>query len=162
MAQQTAISWCDSTSNFWIGCTKVSAACDHCYAEAEQDVRRHRVQWGPHGDRSYCKQGWADVKRWQRAAAGNGGVDPQLGRKRRIFVNSLSDFFDNHRSIKWRLDAWRLIRDCPDLIFILVTKRPQLIERMLPPFWNDIADRVWLLTTVENQEEADRRVPALL
>jgi protein gp37 len=62
----------------------------------------------------------------------------------------------------WRDDAWALIRDCPNLIFMLVTKRPQLIGKMLPDFWPEIAGRVWLLTTVENQEETDRRVPALL
>jgi protein gp37 len=166
MGEQTAISWADSTANLWIGCQKVSPACDHCYAEDLMSTggsRFKRVEWGPHGQRQLCKSGWADIRRWQRRAAANVlGVDPDLGRRRRIFVNSLSDFFDNHESVVWRDDAWALIRDCPNLIFMLVTKRPQLIGRMLPDFWPEIAGRVWLLTTVENQEEADRRVPALL
>lgn len=165
MGKSTGISWADSTANLWIGCTKVSAACDHCYAEdlmGTEGSRFKRVEWGPHGERQRVKAGWLDIRRWQHAAARNGGVDPELGRKRRIFVNSLSDFFDNHRSVVWRADAWDLIRDCPDLIFMLVTKRPQLIPAMLPPFWDEIAGRVWLLTTVENQQEADRRLPHLL
>lgn len=33
MSDETGISWCDSTFNPWVGCTKVSPACDHCYAE---------------------------------------------------------------------------------------------------------------------------------
>ena len=33
MSEQTNIEWADSTFNPWIGCTKVSPACDHCYAE---------------------------------------------------------------------------------------------------------------------------------
>lgn len=165
MAEQTGISWADSTANFWIGCQKVSAACDHCYAEdlmGTEGSRLKRAEWGPHGERIYCKQGWTDVKKWQRRAEANGGLDPELGRRRRIFVNSLSDFFDNHRSVKWRGDAWHIIRRSPHLIFMLVTKRPQLIGRYLPPFWDDIAERVWLITTAENQEWFDRRIPELL
>lgn len=162
MADNTKIEWADSTANFWIGCTKLSPACDHCYAEADFDLRKHRVQWGPHGDRSYCKTGWEMARKFQRAAARNGGVDPELGRKRRIFVNSLSDFFDNHRSITWRGEAWDLIRSCPDVIFMLLTKRPQNIAKMLPDDWGNGYPNVWLGTTVENQEEANRRIPDLV
>lgn len=165
MGETTQISWCDSTANLWIGCQKVSPACDHCYAEdlmATSGSRFQRVEWGPHGARQRVKSGWQDIRRWQRRAAENDNRDPDLGRRRRIFINSLSDFFDNHRSVVWRDEAWQLIRESPGLIFILLTKRPQNIAAMLPPFWDEIAERVWLMTTTENQEEADRRVPALL
>lgn len=162
MARKTLIQWADSTANLWIGCTKVSAGCDHCYAERDWDLRKHRVEWGPAGARSYCKQGWADLRRWQREAAANGGIDPELGRPRTVFLNSLSDFMDNHRSVIWRPDAWALIRECTHLIVIIVTKRPQLIERELPDFWDEIAHRVWLMTSTENQAMADLRIPQLL
>lgn len=46
MSAQTGIEWCDSTANFWMGCTAISPACDHCYAEARMDKRLHRVEWG--------------------------------------------------------------------------------------------------------------------
>lgn len=46
MAELTGISWSDSTFNPWLGCTKVSPACDHCYAERLMDHRMHKVQWG--------------------------------------------------------------------------------------------------------------------
>ncbi len=39
MGPVTGIEWCDHTHNPWIGCTKVSPACDHCYAAAQEDVR---------------------------------------------------------------------------------------------------------------------------
>ena len=32
--KDTKTTWCDHTFNPWIGCTKVSPGCDHCYAEA--------------------------------------------------------------------------------------------------------------------------------
>lgn len=174
MAEETGISWTDSTANLWIGCQHAgSPACDHCYAEdlmgglgeerQEGAGRRMaRVQWGPDGERSFCKQGWVDLRKWQRAAERNGGLDPKLGRRRVVFINSLSDFFDNHRSIIWRAEAWQLFRECTHLILILVTKRPQLIARELPAFWDEIAGRIVLMTTAETQEWADRRVPELL
>ncbi len=46
MAERSNIEWTDATFNPWIGCTKVSPACDHCYAERDFDLRRHVVQWG--------------------------------------------------------------------------------------------------------------------
>jgi protein gp37 len=46
MGQVTGIEWCHHTYNPWMGCTKVSPACDHCYAEAQEDVRYGRVEWG--------------------------------------------------------------------------------------------------------------------
>ena len=46
MGQATGIEWCDHTYNPWMGCTKVSPACDHCYAEAQEDARYGRVEWG--------------------------------------------------------------------------------------------------------------------
>ncbi len=169
MAETTGISWADSTANLWIGCTKVSAACDNCYAAdlmgSGEGSRMHRVEWGPHGDRSYCKAGWSLIRKMQKRAAANGGVDPDLGRKRRIFVNSLSDMFDNHKSIIWRDDAFVLFEQSPDVIIMLVTKRPQLVAKMVPDHWlhpGGWPAHVWLITTVENQEEAERRIPALL
>jgi protein gp37 len=46
MGQVTKIEWCHHTYNPWLGCTKVSPACDHCYAEAQEDQRYGRVEWG--------------------------------------------------------------------------------------------------------------------
>jgi protein gp37 len=164
MGDNTNIEWCDSTANLWIGCTKLSPGCDNCYAERDWDLRKHRVQWGPHGARSYAKAGWALIRKYQRAAATT-GVDPQLGRKRRIFVNSLSDFFDNHRSITWRDEAFALFEASPDVILILVTKRPENVAKMVPPRWMQPGGwpaHVWLLVTAEDQARADHRIPILI
>lgn len=50
MGADTKIQWTDHTFNPWIGCTRVSPGCDHCYAEHLMDLRLGRVQWGPGGD----------------------------------------------------------------------------------------------------------------
>lgn len=43
MSADTKIEWADSTFNPFIGCTKVSPGCDHCYAERQMDKRLGRL-----------------------------------------------------------------------------------------------------------------------
>ncbi|MEM1151826.1 MAG: DUF5131 family protein, partial [Pseudomonadota bacterium] len=62
----------------------------------------------------------------------------------------------------WRRELWQLIRETPNLDWLLLTKRPQNIDRYLPDDWGDGYPNVWLGTTVENQEELRRRVPHLV
>lgn len=162
MADQTAIEWCDKTFNPWTGCTKVSPACDHCYAEGWAKRSGH-VEWGPQGSRRRTSPAyWNGPEKWNTEAR-------DKGIRYRVFCASLADVFDNHGSITsgWRGDLWHLIARTPHLDWLLLTKRPQNIAKMLPdgygaPAWGNGWDNVWLGTTVENQTEADRRIPHLL
>lgn len=155
MAENSKIEWCDHTFNPWVGCTKVSAACDNCYAEG-WSKRAGRDVWGPRADRQRTKTQGNPIK-WNRALEGT-------GRRERVFVASLADVFDNHKSIlpEWRTALWETIAACRNLDFLMLTKRPQNIERYLPTDWGDGYANVWLGTTVENQTEAERRIPHLL
>lgn len=162
MAENTRIEWADHSFNPWTGCTKISPGCDHCYAEGWAKRSGH-VEWGAHGSRRRTSVAtWGQPLKWNAAAA-------KSGTRARVFCASLSDVFDNHRSIqdKWRTDLWRLIWDTPHLDWLLLTKRPQNIAGMLPdgydaPAWGEGWQNVWLGTTAENQTEADRRIPQLL
>ena len=160
MAENSGIEWTHHTFNPWIGCTKISAACDHCYAEA-WDKRFNGERWGAHAARTRTKT-WGNPVKWQKQAKAE-------GRRYRVFVASLADVFDNHKSIlpAWRRELWALIRQCPDLDFLLLTKRPENIARFLPDDWDDGYQNVWLGCTVEDQKAADRaahliRVPAVV
>jgi protein gp37 len=154
---ETTIEWADFTFNPWTGCTRVSPGCDHCYAEGWAKRSGH-VEWGPHAPRRRTADAyWREPLKWNAKAA-------QAGRRARVFCASLADVFDNHASIlsEWRADLWALIAATPNLDWLLLTKRPQNIARMLPPTWGDGWPNVWLGTTVENQTEANRRIPHLL
>jgi protein gp37 len=155
MAENSGIEWTTHTFNPWIGCTRVSAACDNCYAEA-WDNRFGGERWGPHAPRTRTKI-WGNPIKWNKQAAG-------AAERPRVFVASLADVFDNHKSIEavWRRELWSLIRQCQNLDFLLLTKRPQNIGRFLPDDWRDGYSNVWLGATVENQTEADRRIPKLV
>jgi protein gp37 len=152
MAANSKIEWTDHTINFWVGCTKISPGCDNCYAESWAKRGGHSELWK--GDRRKTKT-WGDLKKWNRAAR-------ETGRKDKVFVNSLSDFFDNQADPQWRADAWAAMRECESLIFILVTKRPENFKKFLPQDWGDGYPNVWLLVTAEDQERADHRIPILL
>lgn len=151
------IEWTHHTFNPWIGCTKVSAACDHCYAENLMDHRLGRVQWGPHGERKRTSAAnWKQPLSWNRAAQ-------KAGDRHRVFCASLADVFDNQVPQEWRRDLFDLIDATPSLDWLLLTKRPQNIRRMMPAVNSDpVRPNVWLGTTVENQVEAERRIPVLL
>ncbi len=79
-----------------------------------------------------------------------------------MFCGSWCDVFDNKVPPEWRADLWALIAACRDLTWMLLTKRPQNIKKMLPADWGQGWWNVWIGVTAENQVEADRRLPILL
>ncbi|PBB96691.1 DUF5131 family protein [Mesorhizobium sp. WSM3862] len=128
MGEITAISWADHTFNPWIGCMKVSPACDGCYAEALMDTRYGRVEWGAPGagpgTRARTSAGnWQQPVRWNKAALAKGS-------RPFVFCSSLADVFDNQVPHQWRRDLFDIIRSTPSLIWLILTKRPQLIGRL--------------------------------
>jgi protein gp37 len=85
--------------------------------------------------------------------------------RRKVFCASLADVFDNQVDPQWRNDLWILVASTPFLDWLLLSKRPQNMPSMLPAgmlHFGGPWPNVWLGTTVENQEEADRRIPQLL
>jgi len=155
--QNSAIEWTDHTFNPWIGCTQVSPACDHCYAMVLMDHRYHRVQWGPGQPRSRTGAAyWRQPLRWNRAAE-LAGIRP------RVFCASLADVFDGEMPgilDPWRAELWDLIERTPHLDWLLLTKRPGNVMRMVP--WGDRwPQNVWIGTSVENADWAANRLPVL-
>lgn len=72
MGAETKISWCDSTFNPWIGCTKVSPACANCYAEALMH-RWGKGLWGPGKPRQRTSAAcWRQPLKWEAEAARTG------------------------------------------------------------------------------------------
>jgi protein gp37 len=117
VGENTKIEWCDATWNPWIGCTKVGAPCDNCYAEELMDTRYGRVQWGPHGARARTSAStWAQLRKWNRAAA-------LAGRRPFVFSLSLGDIWDNQVDPAWRRAAFDEARACPNLVMLYLSKR---------------------------------------
>ena len=131
---------------------------------------------------------WNKPRAWNRKAE-------KEGVRYRVFCASLADVFEDWqgcivdhkgnelfdptevRSLRMydlRYELFNLIDATPHLDWILVTKRPENIERMWPPaitnlsvlaeseHGEDYRENVWLLTSVENQEQADKRISELM
>jgi protein gp37 len=168
MAETTAIEWCDSTFNPWIGCTRVSPACNHCYAAVSTPARSMRIEWGPHAPRHRTAAStWKQPVRWERE---HEAFQAEHGRRRRVFCASLADVFDNEVPAEWRLDLFRMIRATPHLDWLLLTKRignaPIMLanvrlmaDEYIDPFpWPNVR----IGATMVNQEEWDRDSDKLL
>lgn len=152
MAENSKIEWCDHTQNFWIGCTKVGAPCDHCYAETLAN-RYGWVTWGPHGERKRTSaDNWKKPLRWAKAARAT-------GERPKVFSLSLGDWLDNQVPQQWRLDMGKVIEDTPELDWLLLTKRIQNFKRLSP--WQNPPNNVWLGITCGSQDEYDRDWPIL-
>jgi protein gp37 len=105
--------------------------------------------------------------------------------RRRVFSLSLGDWLDPEVPIEWLAEMLDTIRRCDQLQWLLVTKRPELwstrLREVLDLGWKKntvhsalhiwVADwqarlvprkNVMVLTSVENQQAADERIPALL
>ena len=71
MADRTDIEWTDSTFNPWIGCTKISPACDHCYASVSTPARALGVEWGAgQARRRTSEANWKLPLRWNEQPYG--------------------------------------------------------------------------------------------
>lgn len=166
------------TFNPWEGCEKVSPGCAGCYAEQRDKQYHNGEHWGPNGTRLMHREAyWKQPEKWNREAE-------QAGERRRVFCASLADVFeDRPELLAPRLRLFDLIRRTPRLDWLLLTKRPQNIDRLmletvrivpgndgsqddlliwLSKWASAPPANIWLGTSVEDQRAADTRIPELL
>jgi protein gp37 len=165
MTQNTKIEWADHTFNPWWGCTKISPACDNCYAAA-LDKRTGGDHWGANQPRKRTSaKNWLQPVKWNKQAE---AFFAEHGRRQRVFCASMADVFDNTVDPQWRADLFSLIATTPNLDWLLLTKRIGNVTSMVPAEFlagspsEGIPANVWLGATICNQEEADRDIPKLL
>lgn len=147
MSQTSRIEWTEATWNPTVGCTKISAGCKHCYAEA-MAVRLHAM-----GTPGY-ENGFKLTILPDRL------TEPLRRKKPTVyFVNSMSDLF--HQSIP---DAYidqvlDVIARSPIHTFQILTKRA---ERMASYFRNrTVPGNAWLGVTVEDRKHGVPRIEKL-
>jgi protein gp37 len=71
------------------------------------------------------------------------------------FVCSLSDFFIKEAD-EWRDEAWTIMQEAPQHVYLLLTKRPHRIAECLPREWP--MSNVWFGVTVENNHKRHRLI----
>lgn len=154
------IEWTGKTWNPVIGCSKISDGCLNCYA-VNMATRLAGNPSTPQYVGVAERRQWTglinvlpdDHKIWsepyiQRAAT-------------RFFVGSMGDFFHVNTPQDAQSRVFDICRECPQHTFVFCTKRP---GNMLKAFqtYGDIPDNIWCLTSVENQQAAEERIPILI
>lgn len=165
MGQDSKIEWTDNTFNPWWGCAKVSPGCAHCYAESFSKRTGNDV-WGESSPRRFFgAKHWSDPIRWNTAAA-------LEGQRKRVFCASMADVFEDRNDLRnERRRLLNLIGSTTNLDWLLLTKRPENIARLMTDaldgnfdpkrtFLDDLPN-VWLGTSAEDQARYDARMPHL-
>lgn len=124
-----------------------------CYAENLMANRYGRVVWGAPGKGVGTRQrtsleNWRKPYTWDRAAVKDGD-------RPFVFCASLADIFDNQVPSEWRADAFKVMRETPNLVYLLLTKRPQLIIQ-LSEAAGGLPQNAAIGATMANQPEYDR------
>lgn len=168
MAENSKIEWTHHTANLWHGCTKVHEGCDNCYAECLSKRWGNDV-WGNDKPRKAINSVWKDFKRYQENAK-------RWGENHRVFVGSMMDIFEKPmplidskgNSIAETTEHLRnrffteVIPNSPNLIFLLLTKRPSNINKYIPDEWIENPPKnVWFGTSPVNQKTADTLIRQL-
>jgi protein gp37 len=122
--KDSQIGWCHHTINFWMGCEPVSAECKGCHARAlmrrqGEDFGVLRLTQGP----------------WLQAEVLNASAKARNVHEL-VFTCSMSDFF-HEQADPWREEAWDVIRRSQNLIWLVLTKRPERILENLPEDWDE-------------------------
>lgn len=164
MGANTKIEWCDHTHNLWMGCSKVHAGCKNCYAETWAS-RWQKPIWGNSNPRQVTVQPIAKLKNLQRQAADRKAIET-------VFVGSLMDIFEEPKGMikangemaegdtgKVRTSLFLEInaKSFPNLVFLLLTKRPENILKYVPQSWRGWPpENVWFGMSPVNQETYDQ------
>ncbi|WP_214103181.1 DUF5131 family protein [Acrocarpospora catenulata] len=177
MADNTAIEWADRTWNPVLGCVKVSPGCDGCYAITQAHIRASnphpRVASAFNGLTQRTPEGldWTGRVNLIRERLG----EPFTWRKpQTVFVNSLSDLFHPAIPESFIADVFQVMAATPRHTYQVLTKRHGRMRGLLRK-WSPITGappwvhtgpwplpNVWLGVSVEDQERAELRIPALL
>lgn len=177
MGKSTEISWTRHSFNTHWGCAHVDAPgdepseCDHCYAETMavrwgwSESGANEPIWGPDvGRRFFGPKHWAEPLKWDHEARAE-------GLERTVFCSSMADVFEKHKypEVQVQLDyararLWKLIEATPNLIWLVLTKRPELISSMVPEAWMNGAWPANMVpgTSAGTQRALAIRVPRLI
>jgi len=151
MAGESNIEWTERTWNPVTGCIKVSQGCKHCYAE--RMAKRLKAMGSArytNGFKVTLHHDLLDVpKRWRQPST--------------IFVNSMSDLFQEDVPEDFIGAVFDTMRQCPQHTFQILTKRAERLRELAPRLtW---PSNVWMGVSVEDRRVVARiadlqRVPA--
>ena len=142
MATLSNIEWTEMTWNPVTGCVKVSQGCKNCYAE--RMAHRLRLMGSARYVNEFAPTLHHDLidlpRRWKKP--------------RTIFVNSMSDLFQEAVSLSFIRSVFETMAACPQHVFQILTKRGERLAELAPHLpW---PENVWMGVSVEDERVIDR------
>jgi protein gp37 len=136
------IEWTEVTWNPTTGCNKVSAGCKNCYAESfSKRLKGMGIEKYKNGFKLTLHPDVLDFPK-------------RLRKPHKIFVNSMSDLFHEKIPLDFIQKVFKVMNECPQHIFQVLTKRAERLEEF-SPFLN-WTDNIWIGVTVENAQVINR------
>ncbi|MFA5409066.1 MAG: DUF5131 family protein [Bacilli bacterium] len=136
------IGWCDKTINPITGCLN---GCEYCYAR-----KMAKRQAGRNG---YPKDDpFSPTFHFDKLAAIHG----LRGKGKRIFLDSMSDWFGPGIEREWVWATIDAVRNKPDHVFLVLTKRPDRISDIIGEMIGHMPANLWFGVSVTCQEDVWR------
>ena len=132
----------------WTGCYQISDGCTNCY------------YYGPHAKR-YGQNTITKTDQFDWPIRMNAKGEYNIKGNKILATCFATDFFLPEAD-EWRQEAWAIIKQRPDIEFLILTKRIDRFLISLPSDWGEGYENVNIGCTVENQENADYRLPLFL
>lgn len=141
---QSSIEWTEMTWNPTTGCDKISAGCKFCYAEIM--TKRLKAMGVDKYDQGFKirthEEELLTPYKWKK---------PKV-----VFVNSMSDLFHKEVPIEFIQKVFRVMKDNPQHVFQVLTKRADLLKYYDSEGWLDWSHNIWMGVSVENLKVLNR------
>lgn len=131
--------------NPWRGCKKCSDGCKYCYihkGDYKKSINTNEI--------IKTNDFYKPIEKYK-----NGNYKIKSGT---VYLCFSSDFLIEEAD-SWRDECWKMIKERSDLKFLFLTKRIDRFKNCIPKDWNDGYDNVIVCCTIENQKNADYKLP---
>jgi len=140
--KKSKIEWTEQTWNPSVGCNKVSAGCQNCYAETMAKRLKAMGTKGYENDFEFTTM----PERLEQPL--------NIKKPTKFFVNSMSDLFHEKMPFAYLDAIFNIIEKTPWHTYQILTKR----EKIMAEYFQDkgLPKNVWLGVTVENSKTKHR------
>jgi protein gp37 len=122
--------------------------------ENDRPARRHGVKkYGNLTRKSGGRPVWTGTVRLDQSAL---DAPTRWKRPRKIFVNSMSDLFQEKIPVDFIARVWAVMAKTPQHTYQILTKRPERMRSILDDPRFPVLSNVWLGTSVEDSRVLDR------
>lgn len=135
--------------NPWRGCHKISEGCKNCYihsADSRKEIDTNCI---------------VKTEQFDRLVRRNKKSEYVMKSNQLVYLCFSSDFLIEEADV-WRDEVWAMIKERSDLRFLFLTKRIHRFKSVCPSDFEENYQHVMVGCSVENQSEADKRLPIFL